>query len=192
MKKVFFCIAFLNLFGSYLFAQNTYLDNFNTISYSNNNGSHNWATNWIETEPYSADNNPSNGYIRITGNRLRFRFIWTERIQRRADLSGTTSAVLSFNWQTQSLESGERLRMQISTSGTGGWVTLFDFSGSSTGVFSQDISSYISATTTIRFRKNGGNWSDNSDTVYIDNFLITASPKTVITNRNITYRVDPN
>ena len=38
-----------------LTAQETYRDNFSSVSYSNNNGSQNWATNWIETDEISLE-----------------------------------------------------------------------------------------------------------------------------------------
>lgn len=152
-------------------AQETYSDSFSSVSYSNNNGTQNWSGSWVESND---NNSASNGYIRITGGQLYFYYIWTENLRRTADLSSYTSASLSFDWQTSSLESGETLAIQISSNGSS-FTTLDTFSGSQTGTFNQDISAYMSSNTTIRFIKGGGNWSDSSDRVYIDNVTITAT-----------------
>ncbi|WP_245615888.1 Calx-beta domain-containing protein [Flagellimonas lutaonensis] len=169
MLKIF--VLFFLLTISIANAQDTYYDTFSSVSYSNNDGTQNWSTNWIES---GDDNSPSGGYIRITGNQLRFAYIWTETIRRSADLSAYSSATLSFDWQTSSLESGETLDVQVSSDGSS-YTTLATFSGNQSGTFSQNISAHISSNTTIRFIKGGNNWSGNNDRVYIDNVLITAT-----------------
>nr|WP_286943956.1 Calx-beta domain-containing protein [Allomuricauda sp.] len=169
MLKIF--VLFVLLTISIANAQDTYYDTFSSVSYSNNDGTQNWSTNWIES---GDDNSPSGGYIRITGNQLRFAYIWTETIRRSADLSAYSSATLSFDWQTSSLESGETLDVQVSSDGSS-YTTLATFSGNQSGTFSQNISAHISSNTTIRFIKGGNNWSGNNDRVFIDNVLITAT-----------------
>ena len=49
--------------------QDTFADNFSAVSYSNNDGTQSWSTNWLE---YNDNNSASNGYIRITGGELFF------------------------------------------------------------------------------------------------------------------------
>ena len=151
--------------------QDTFADNFSAVSYSNNDGTQSWSTNWLE---YNDNNSASNGYIRITGGELFFYYLWSENIRRSADLSAYTSATLTFDWRTSSLESGETLSIEVSSDGSS-FTTLDTFSGSQTGSFSQDISAYMSANTTIRFIKGGGNWSGSNDRAYIDNILITTT-----------------
>lgn len=168
------------LFSLTVSAQDTFSDTFSSVSYSNNNGSQNWATNWIES---GDDNSASSGYIRITGDELRFSYIWSENIRRRADLSGYTAATLTFDWQTSSLESGETLSVQISSDGSS-YTTLDTFAGSTSGSFSQDITSYISSNTTIRFLKGGADWSQSNDRAYIDNVEISATSIPVIDTDN--------
>lgn len=170
------------LISSLCFGQQTYRDNFSSSSYSNNNGNTNFSTNWIES---GDDNSAANGYIRITGNELRFAYIWTETIIRSANLTGASTATLSFDWRTVSLESGETLDVQASTNGTT-FTTLATFSGTQTGVFSQNINGYISNNTTIRFIKGGANWSGNDDQVFIDNFLISATVGAAVTVDDVT------
>lgn len=176
-KYLVLLVAFFSVSG--LFGQQTYLDNFNSTSYSNNNGNSNFSSNWIED---GDDNSASNGYIRITGNRLRFNYIWDENIKRSLDLSGASTAVLSFDWETVGLDNREVLAVQVSTNGTS-FITLNTFGGSSSGSYTVDISTYISPTTTIRFLSNDRDW-ESGEYTYIDNFQISAVFPPVIVNND--------
>ena len=171
MLKAQNLLLILLLYSIPFFGQNTYSDTFSSVSYSNNNGNTNFSTNWIET---SDDNSASGGRIRITGNELRFHRLTAHNIRRTANLSTATAAVLTFNWRTSSMESGETLAIQASSDGSS-YTTLTTITGTTTGSFNQDISAYISANTTIRFIKGGGNWSASNDRAYIDDFIITAT-----------------
>ncbi|WP_109851888.1 C-type lectin domain-containing protein [Aquimarina sp. AU58] len=162
---------FTLFFGLLSFAQGTYRDEFGSVSYANNDGTLNWAGNWNEIEPFDFNNDPAGGFISVNSNRLRFSWIWTETISRTANLSGATSATLSFNWETSSLEAGEELAIRASSDGIN-FTTLTTFVGTQSGFYSVDISAYISATTTIRFDNVGTNWSDSGDSVFIDNVQI--------------------
>ena len=166
----------LALFSITITAQDTFSDTFSSVSYANNDGTQNWSSNWQE---FNDNNNPANGYIRVTNNELRFAYIWSENIRRSADLSSYSTASLSFDWRTSSLESGETLVIQISSDGSS-FTTLDTFSGTQSGTFDQDITAYISSNTTIRFRKGGNDWSGNNDRAYIDNVTIstTSVPQT--------------
>ncbi|MEE1964434.1 hypothetical protein V1387_17220 [Allomuricauda taeanensis] len=166
-----FLFALLAVIYLPVVGQDTFADNFGSISYSNDDGTQNWSTNWLE---YNDNNSASNGYIRVTGGELYFYYIWAENIRRSVDLSGYTSANLSFDWRTSSLEAGETLAIEISSDGSS-FTTLDTFSGNQSGSFSQDISSYISSNTTIRFMKGGANWSQSNDRAYIDNVLIATT-----------------
>ena len=160
-------------------AQDTFSDTFSTVSYSNNNGTQNFTSDWNEAND---DGSSGSGKIRITGNELRFEdiSITAEQISRSADLNGAISAVLSFDWQTSGLDggaTGESLSIQISSDGSS-FTTIGTFTDSGSGSFSQDITSYASSTTTARFI-NTSTWSygdwETGEYVYIDNFLITAN-----------------
>jgi len=63
--KILFILLYPLISTSVAFSQDTFLDNFNTVSYSNNNGTMNFASNWVET---NEDNCPSGGEIRINSN----------------------------------------------------------------------------------------------------------------------------
>nr|WP_297782976.1 hypothetical protein [uncultured Allomuricauda sp.] len=162
-------LLLLAMFSITISAQETFSDTFSSVSYSNNDGSQNWSTDWLE---FNDNNNPANGYISINNDELRFRYIWSENIRRSADLSSYYTASLSFDWSTSSLETGETLVIQISSDGSS-FTTLDTFSGTQSGTFDQDITAYMSSNTTIRFRKGGSDWSGNDDRTYIDNVTIT-------------------
>lgn len=178
-KFIIFSMAFFSM--SVLWGQETFRDNFSSRSYSNNDGNTNFSTNWIETND---NNNPNNGRIRITGSGLlRFRELDRndESIRRSANIAGAGSATLSFDWQTVGLEnrwwSNEGLNVEVSSDGVN-YTNVGTFTGSVSGTFSLDITSYASANTTVRFIGASGwgsnDW-ENDSSVYIDNFLISAT-----------------
>ena len=157
------------LFLGQLMAQTTFADTFSTVSYSRNDGNTNWATNWIESG--DSNNGPTAQYIRIQSQQLYMYWLWTEEIRRTANLSGATSATLSFDYTTNSLGGTRQLGVYISSTGGAPYTQIGTLSGS--GAFSQDISAYISANTTIRFAKSNANWNSD-DNASIDNVLLSA------------------
>ncbi|MCA0960455.1 hypothetical protein LCL86_15490 [Muricauda ruestringensis] len=169
-------IIMVTFFSLTIFAQDTFSDTFSNVSYANNDGTQSWTTDWLE---FNDNNNPANGYISINNNELRFRYIWTENLRRTADLSAYSTANLTFDWRTSSLEPGETLAVEISSDGIS-FTTLDIFSGTQSGTFDQDITAFISNLTTIRFSKGGIDWSNNNDRAYIDNITIstTSVPQT--------------
>lgn len=150
-------------------AQVTFRDNFSTVAYNNNDGTANWATTWVE----SGDTflGPTTEYIRIQGQQLFMYWLWTEEIRRSANLTGATSAILSFDYATNSLGGTRQLGIYISSTGGAPYTQIASLSGS--GSFSQDISAHISANTTIRFAKSNVDWNSD-DSANIDNVLISA------------------
>ncbi|MGB5360310.1 MAG: Calx-beta domain-containing protein, partial [Eudoraea sp.] len=175
----FILLAFFGL-AVQSYGQETYLDNFSAVSYSNNNGTQNFSGNWNEIND---NNNPNSGRIRITGGELRFEDISrnNRRIQRSADLTGAASATLSLDWRTSGLDGSgtvdsEQLNLQVSSDGIS-FTTIGIFTGSQSGSFSQDISAFISANTTIRLINVStwgfGDW-ESGEFVFIDNVQISA------------------
>tara|TARA_R110001583_G_scaffold58812_1_gene175107 strand:- start:3987 stop:6374 length:2388 start_codon:yes stop_codon:yes gene_type:complete len=188
--KLLLIIFFLPLSGS-LLAQETVLDDFSSSSYSINKGTANWSSNWIESND---DASPTSGRIRISGSRLRFEDITrnSHQIKRSADLSGATSATLSFDWETVGLDRQnnnrkEQLDVQISVSATGTFTTIGTLDEDQSDSFSADISAYISNGTTIRFINtstwNNGDW-EAGEYAYIDNFQISYVPSTAYCDSN--------
>lgn len=167
----------------------TYLDRFNTASYSNNDGSVNWDSDWVETND---DNHPSFGNIRITQNRLLLSGT-NKRITRSVDLSAYISATLTFNYRMQrSDNNGGRVFLEArDTSNTSNqWIQLgrFDIpsSGSQTSIsnLSVDLEDYglLNSNLKLRFRANlNGNFFS------VDDFAINAVPRALTCPNTSTY-----
>ncbi len=171
-KRIAFLLFILN--GVFAFSQDTYVDNFDTVNYSNSNGTLNWTTSWVENGDDTNDG-PTAQYISVVSTGLRFNFIYTETIQRTADLSGYTTATLSFNLRTVSLGIGETLEVEITGNGASPTIISID-NTTSVGIVSQDISAHIDSNTTIRLlggRLTDTDWNSNGDTVIIDDFTIS-------------------
>ncbi|WP_421865272.1 DUF6701 domain-containing protein [Motiliproteus sp.] len=150
----------------------TFYDQFNSTSYSNQDGTENWATSWTES---GESDGPSGGDIRITGGELRLKDD-DRSISRSVDLSAYSSATLSFDYRESSLDnSNDWIDLEIRTGGSGSWTQLTRFSGSSndSGTYSTDISSYISTNTEIRFITSSS--LGNNDQFFVDDFGIDAS-----------------
>ena len=133
---------------------NTLRDDFGAGSYSNNNGSAAWASDWIDV-----DGNPAAGNIQITGGQLILSSnLNSDSIYREADLSGAASATLAFNYDNQLLLGLGSVILEASNNGGGSYTTLATFSASintGSGAFSTDIGAYIAANARIRFSVAG-------------------------------------
>jgi uncharacterized repeat protein (TIGR01451 family) len=170
----------------------TFRDEFNDVSYSNNDGTLNWATNWIEIGE-SDGPVPSGGgndvYITsdLGSNRLLVRDDGNG-VQREADLSGFSSATLSFIYRRNGLNNGnEWVAVYVSDNGGSSWTELDRFAGPATDggytAVSYDISAYIAGDTRIAFY-SGGSGMNNFDQVFFDDVEIAAGvPATIKTNQ---------
>jgi len=149
----------------------TVIDHFNLVpqSYSLNNGSVLWASNWIEADD---DNSPTAGRIQISGNRLYFNALTTaaQSIRRAVDLSMAQSATLEFDYQTNNM-GAEVLSVELSTDGGFNYTPI---SGNTiTGTigsthFNYTVpSEYFTSNTIIRFISSTGAWTAGQ--AYIDN-----------------------
>jgi len=90
-------IIFVTLIQS--ISAQTFRDNFNVVSYGNNNGSQNFSGNWIEQND---DGSPSGGRISINSNQLRFNNIDNRAIYRFVPLAGASSATLTLDYDATS------------------------------------------------------------------------------------------
>ncbi len=158
----------------------TFRDEFNSVSYSGSNGTNSWATDWLEI---NESNGASSGDERVTSdasdNRLRVKDNdgGGEGVQRELDLSGYTSATLSFIYRRRGLDnSSDYVTVDVSADGGSTWTELDRLQGSANDASylsaSYDISSYIAANTRIRFLSSSS--LGNSDRVYFDNVEISA------------------
>ncbi len=173
-KSVLLLICFIS--GISVFSQETYLDQFNSVSYNNTNGTLDWSVNsWIENGD-DLDNGPVDRYIRIRDNRFEFNYIWSEAVERTVNLSAAASATLSFNINLNTIDAGEEFLVQVTGNGA---TNTFVISNGVTGVFSQDISAYIASNTTIRLSGGTENW-ELTDDIFIDDFQITITTASIV------------
>ncbi len=153
----------------------TLADNFNSFSYSRQDGTVFWTSDWVE----SNDNgSPNNGDIRITGNRLLIENSG-RAITRGADLSTYSSATLTFTYEESGFDtSSDFIDIEIQGGGSG-WTSLQNFAGSSVGTGSANLSiasSFLASDFQIRLITS--NSLGNSDRFYIDDLQIEACPGT--------------
>ncbi len=152
----------------------TFLDEFTTATFTNNDGSNNWTGSWIESDSSGAG--ATVGMVIITGGELNIQGFGNS-LARQANLSNATSASLSFDFRTGSgVESSDPDSWVIEVSNNGGssWAILetFDsFDGINSGSRSYDISAYTSNNTQIRFRVDNG-FGGPDEIFYIDNVRI--------------------
>ncbi|MDR6631554.1 Ca2+-binding RTX toxin-like protein [Phyllobacterium sp. 1468] len=102
-----------------------YRDTFDTASHSNSDGTLAWAaTPWVETNDTTTGNVVTGGQIQLDNgtNELRFTAGDGAQITRTVNLSGVTSATLSFSYDrnngTSSIDAGESVVVQYSQSGS--------------------------------------------------------------------------
>jgi len=155
---------------------NTFADQFNSVSYGNNDGTSAFTGNWIES---GDDGSPSGGNITISNNQLRLddrpNSGGRPSIEREVDLSGYTNATLSFDYATSgNLEPSDEFHIDISTDGGTNWTLLASFTNDVSGTFNQDISAYISPNTRVRFQVFR-NYGGPNEFMAIDNLLISAN-----------------
>ncbi len=160
----------------------TFRDEFSSQSYSRQDGTVNWETDWVETGDNGA---VSNGDIEIDSNRLQLEgdgsggghsdFSGDPSIEREANLSAYTTATLTFDYsESGTWEANDDIDIYVSDDGGSNWTLIHRFSndqGSSTQQFSEDISTYISTNTRIAFVENA---NSGSEIFYFDNVQIEA------------------
>ncbi|MCB1759812.1 MAG: RICIN domain-containing protein [Gammaproteobacteria bacterium] len=161
----------------------TYRDEFNERDYDNNDGSHDFSGNWVEDDKQDwYSQNPLSGNVLVGSNNK----LWLDdypdtgtdpSAKRSADLSGATSATLSFDWETHSgVDYSDKVVVEISSDGGASYTVLHSFtgfSGAQSGSKSFDISAYISAETTVRFRV-AKYYGGSNETFKVDNLTITS------------------
>ena len=144
----------------------TFGDNFNATSYANQDGTANWAANWVE---FNDNGIPNSGDILIQGNRLRIKDD-NRAISRTADLSAYTSATLTFDYQETGYDnSNDSIDIQVRGGGNG-WQTLQSFVGSAVNSGSANITiptGFIANDFELRFITSA--FTGNNDNFRVDN-----------------------
>lgn len=166
----------------------TFRDEFNVRSYNNNNGTANWATNWLEI---NESDGPTGGDLQVLTDtssdvlQIKNR---NKGVQRGANLSGYDTATLSFTYRRNELDNtNDYVTISISNNGGSSWTELDRFQGPTNDsgyiAWSRDITSYMSSNTRIRFYSSP-NLGAN-DRVYFDNVEIAASIPQTTTYTNV-------
>ncbi|MGB9300437.1 MAG: hypothetical protein WCD51_07580, partial [Anaerolineae bacterium] len=155
-----------------------YRDEFASQSYNLSVGSIPWTTSWTEVND---DLSASSGYVRIdTTNGLRFgHYYWATSvgtaIYRAADLSGYTSATLSYSFSEYAGAAGDAVQVQVRNPGTTGWFTLATINGTmGSGTGSHDITAYMDSDTEVRFYVSSQ--IESGEYIYFDNVDISLTP----------------
>lgn len=160
-------------------------DTFSAKSYHNNNGNAKWKGPWSEFDKRNtggAPQDPKTGNVFVGSNSM----LWMRNkpaqsplpsIARSANLYGTSSARLSFDWITWcGVDPEDKVVVEISKNGAEPFTVLKWFSGKSCASKKPetfDIGNYISANTRIRFRIAQGYTHDN-EMFKFDNVVVTA------------------
>lgn len=144
------------------------LDQFATMSYSNNDGSKNWSNGWVEGDTSNGDasvSTPDVGMFLVpnsnycsggSGFCLRVDpYAVGYYAYREANLAGAASATLSFYRNNRLFKDYGEVVLEVSGDGGATWTTLrkyskSQFTGSATDSF--DITAYASENTLVRFR----------------------------------------
>jgi len=148
-------------------SQNTFADNFQTVSYSNSDGTELFLGNWVETNETTS---PTAGRIRVNSNQLRFLNMDTRYITRNLDLSPYASAGVTLTLDYSTTDGDESIDVQLYNGTT--YATVATLTGN--GSLSYDLNTAeMSANSGVRFISGTGGWSA-TETMFIDNLLFTA------------------
>jgi hypothetical protein len=174
-SQTYSCQTILGAGGTKVFK-----DSFSKQAYDNNDGTHNWAGPWVEVDGAGAG--PTSGNVLVGSNYK----LWLDdnpdtggqpSAARTADLTGATSAILSFEWYTHvGVDADDEVVAEVSSDGGATYKVLKSFtgfSGSKSGTESFNITDSISSKTTVRFRV-AKNYGGSDETFKVDNVVLTA------------------
>ncbi len=163
------------------FTVGNFLDNFDSPSFSNSNGTTAWTSSWTETGDFGG---VTAGQIRIdagTGagtNQMRFHGgaianFNGASIDRVVNLTGAVSATLSFNYAEVGFDAGETVLVQFAADGVN-FTTVQTINGASgTGASNLALTGPFGPNSTVRFEVSAVNSS--TERVEIDNVNIAFS-----------------
>ncbi|WP_175304539.1 tandem-95 repeat protein [Candidatus Nitrospira nitrificans] len=157
----------------------TAIDQFNTVSYSNNNGTVNWSGPWQEigeSDGTGAGMVMVNSYAGLSGNSLQIETDFLSRgAGRSIDLSTASSATLSFDYIRQH-GGGTNGVVSVEVYNGKTWTTLdtlrINATDSAAQSYKVDISAYANANTQIRFIVTG---RDSMGRVHVDNIQVEST-----------------
>lgn len=149
-------------------------DQFDTVAYSNNNGTVNWAGDWTEI---ADDGTVTGENVQVIGGELRVnsRVVTNdddfEGVQRAVNLANTWNDTLSFYFRSENLEATDTLTVDVYNGSA--WTTLETLSGASTQGWREfDLDAYRSAGSIIRFQITAG-FNRANESVFFDNVEVS-------------------
>lgn len=128
-------------------------DNFNGFfgnAYARGTG---WASNWTEANDLANGNAYSAGQIQVANNALRFASGDGASIQRAVDLSGKTSATISFNVNENNFGNGETVKVSFAADGTN-FVDITTFNSATNATYNNNAYSFTVNAPTGGFSSN--------------------------------------
>lgn len=133
----------------------TYHDAFGSAAYNLSTGTLNWATNsWVEEND---DGSATTGTIYVNTGEAELRFrensALNDAIRRQANLSGYTTAILSFELNGDGIDAtGDAISVEVSGDGGSNYTELATFNTDPNGATqTYDISAFIASNTVVRF-----------------------------------------
>jgi Domain of unknown function (DUF5801)/RTX calcium-binding nonapeptide repeat (4 copies) len=166
------------------------LDQFNSAAYNLSNGTVPWNGNWDESS--ETIDSPTAGAIQIVGGELRFGENGGNgaTIERTVNLSGASTASLSYNVNEVGFDSndGEQLTVYFAADGVN--FTLVDTVNSATNTAVRDIplTGPFTGTSTVRFVVTATD--SNSEFVFIDNVKVSYTLASPITDYATSFTED--
>jgi hypothetical protein len=159
-----------------------YREEFGTTSYTapdTANATTPWTTSWAESGDVTSGTISTGGQIRISNNQLVFgdndndSGLGNATIQRTIDLSGVTTATLSYSFNENSFDLLENVAVYFAADGVNfGLPVQLITSVSGNGNFSTPLTGPFTANSAIRFVVGLTNNNSSNDTVSIDNINI--------------------
>ena len=148
-------------------AQETFRDEFSAVSYTNNDGTQNFSGAWQENNETTS---PSNGQIRVVGNRLRFQQLTGQFILRDLNIAGATSATITFTYDGSGI--GDEVLSLILRRNDGALLIAQNYgNGVGTATFNLPAA-FIHSNSGIGFFGNG--W-DAGETAFVDNVQVSVN-----------------
>ncbi len=141
-------------------------DGFTPTAYTNNDGTTSWIAGWADSQgdgTGAGDIRVVNGELRAAGS--------TQTAYRQVNLSGATTAVLTFAYRTSgNVENGEYAYVEVASSPAGPWTAAISFQNDQNGTVTYTIPAGLrSATTAVRVRTTG---YDGGESFFVDNVMI--------------------
>ena len=149
----------------------TVRDDFNSVSFSNNDGTASWKTGWQEiSEPGDGADSGDIQVIGGTGHGMSTNALWFQaktdgtEVLREVDLGSASSATLSFQYKRiDGNSTTSTVAVEIHDGTTWNRIHTFDLSATDSSVqsFSQDVSAYTNLNSKLRFLVVGNEGSND-------------------------------